>query len=283
MKAIISHDIDHFTLREHLFRDRIVPKFFIRSYLEFTKGKISFKELVLRHADVFTNKWQNIDELIAFNKSYGVPTTFFIAVAKGLGLSYSNEQAAHWIKHIKNSGCHVGIHLIEYMDLDKISKERKLFAELSGTENFGTRIHYIRNNKDTFSNLSKAGFSFDTSDYSYKAPYKIGNMWELPFQIMDGYVMQAPKRWQSRNLEQAKEYTLKMLDECAKHDLKYIGIDFHDRYFNNRFVTWKEWYMWLVDHLVSQKVELIDFNTAINELEKAPKIETPHTHPIFST
>lgn len=283
MKAIISHDIDHFTLREHLFKDLIVSKFFVRSYLEFVKGKISFSELTLRHVDIFTNKWQNIDELISFNNSYDVPTTFFVAVEKGLGLSYSNDQARFWIKRIKDQGCAVGLHLIEYTDIEMIKKEKDLFAELSGTRDFGTRIHYIRNAKDTFGNLAKAGFSFDSSDYNYKAPYKIGNMWQFPFQIMDGYVIQAPKRWQSRNLQQAKDQTLRMLDECAKNDLEYIGIDFHDRYFNNRFVTWKEWYMWLVDHLAAQKVELVDFKTAINELEKAQKIETPHPHAIFST
>jgi len=283
MKAIISHDIDHFTLSEHRFKDLIVSKFFIRSYLEFVKGKISIGEFVLRHADLFVNKWQNIDELISFNHSYEVPTTFFVAVEKGLGLSYSNQQARYWLKRIKDQNCQVGLHLIEYMDLAKINYDKELFAELSGIKEFGTRIHYIRSSKDTFSNLSKAGFSFDSSDLNYKAPYKIGEMWQFPFQIMDGYVIQAPKRWQSRNLEQAKEETLRMLDECAKHQLPYIGIDFHDRYFNNRFVTWKEWYMWLVDHLSTQKVELIDFRTAINELEKAQKIETPHPHAIFST
>jgi hypothetical protein len=283
MKAIISHDIDHFTLREHLFNDLIVSKFFIRSYLEFVKGKISIKELVLRHADIFTNKWQNIDELISFNRSYDVPTTFFIAVAKGLGLSYSNAQAEYWIKHIQKRGCKLGVHLIEYTDAEKIGYERELFAKLAGTHDFGTRIHYIRNTHDTFNNLSKAGFAFDTSDYGYKAPYKIGGMWQFPFQIMDGYVIQAPKRWQSKNLQQAKDATLSMLDKCAENDLKYIGIDFHDRYFSDRFVTWKEWYMWLVDHLSTQKVELIDFTTAINELETSQKIETPYPHSIFST
>src|SRR5687767_3220615 len=144
MKAIISHDIDHFTLREHLFKDLIVSKFFIRSYLEFVKGKISFSELALRHADIFTNKWENIEALISFNRSYEVPGTFFIAVEKGLGLSYSNQQARFWIKAIKDQGCQVGLHLIEYMDLEKITREKDLFAELSGTNDFGTRIHYIR-------------------------------------------------------------------------------------------------------------------------------------------
>lgn len=282
MKAIVSHDIDHFTLREHLFKDTILPKFYVRSYLEFTKGMISFRELVLRHADLFTNKWQNINELIAFNHSYSVPTTFFIAVQKGLGLSYSNDQAAFWIKQILEKGCGVGLHLIEYQDQVTINKERELFSKLSGKINFGTRIHYIRNSKDTFTHLANAGFSFDSSEHSFKAPYKVNDMWQFPFQIMDGYIIQSPKRWQSRNLRQAKEVTLRLLDECVMADLSYIGIDFHDRYFNDRFVTWKEWYMWLIDHLISQKIELIDFNTAINELEKASKIETSHTHTIFS-
>jgi len=68
MKAIVSHDIDHLTLSEHYFQDLIVPKFFVRSYIELLSGKISLTELFHRYGDVFKNQWQHIDELHSFNK-----------------------------------------------------------------------------------------------------------------------------------------------------------------------------------------------------------------------
>ena len=69
MQAIISHDIDHISVSEHLLKDSIVPKFIIRNGIELAKGKISMNEYVSRHVDLFKNKWQNIEELIDFNKS----------------------------------------------------------------------------------------------------------------------------------------------------------------------------------------------------------------------
>lgn len=271
MKAIVSHDIDHFTLTEHYFRDLIVPKFFVRSKIEFLIGKISFTELLLRWSDVFTNKWQNIDELIDFNKLYQVPTTFFVAVKKGIGLSYSNKQAQFWIEHILKRGCEVGIHGIEFDAFDKIKSEYNTFSKVSKQASFGCRMHYIRKMEGTYENMAKAGLVFDSSEYAIKNPYKVGVMWEFPFQLMDGYIMQKPKQWQCKNLEQTKDLTKKILEECDAKQLSYIGIDFHDRYFNNRFVTWRDWYTWLIDYLNAQKIEFVNFNTAIQELEKVSK------------
>ena len=78
MKAIVSHDIDHLTVTEHLLKDTIVPKFIIRSGIELAKGKITLQEFFYRHVDLVKNKWQNIDELIAVNKAHQVPSSVFL-------------------------------------------------------------------------------------------------------------------------------------------------------------------------------------------------------------
>src|SRR3954471_5402753 len=116
MKAIISHDIDHITVWEHLLRDTIIPKYMMRMHIELLSGKISSREYMLRWADFFKNKWQNIDELITFNNISGVPSSFFIAVNKGIGLNYSNEAALLWIEQMKSRGCEIGVHGICFAD-----------------------------------------------------------------------------------------------------------------------------------------------------------------------
>ncbi|HRH64142.1 MAG TPA: hypothetical protein PLI68_12530, partial [Bacteroidia bacterium] len=83
MKAIISHDIDHISVSEHLLKDTIIPKFLIRNLIELGTGKIGLAEFGLRHLDLVKNKWQNIEELIAFNKQHGIPSSFFIGVQNG--------------------------------------------------------------------------------------------------------------------------------------------------------------------------------------------------------
>lgn len=267
MKAIISHDVDHLTLSEHYLRDLIVPKYFIRSAIEFFNEKISFNELYERHLDIFRNQWQHLEALAEFNKQHKIPATYFIGVNNGVGLQYSTLHASNWILKLLSWGCEVGVHGIEFETLNLIESEYQSFKSISRLTQFGTRMHYIRTNNDTLANMSKAGYIFDSSEMSFSAPYKIGNMWEFPFQIMDGYIIQKPKQWQNKNLVEACDETKRIIDKALTLNLPYLGIDFHDRYFSNAHATWKNWYMWLINYLLENNIECIDFKKAILELE----------------
>ncbi len=268
MKAIISHDIDHLTAWEHLTRDLIIPKFIIRSKIELLSGKISANEFLTRGAEFFRNKWENIDELNTFNRAHGVPSSFFIGVKNGLGLSYPLSASSVWIKKLIEKDCEVGVHGIEFESAQKIQTEYDLFKSVSGLSSFGTRMHYVRKNESTFENMSRAGYLYDSSEHAFRNPYRIGEMWEFPFQVMDSWEMEAGKRWQTRNLEQAKEATKKDIEKSFTANLDFIGIIFHDRYFSKSFDTWMNWYEWLIDHLAQNKIEFVNFHTAINELNK---------------
>lgn len=267
MKAIISHDIDHITITEHLFSDVILPKFIIRSKIELLTGKISIGEFFLRLSEVFKNKWQNVEELIAFNSENQISSSFFIGVNKGIGLNYSNDCANYLAKIIHERGAVLYNHGIRFESLDVISSEKEKFKKVFNFEATGMRMHYVKRNADTLSNLSKAGYHFDSTEYSFSNPYKIGNMWEFPFQIMDGWIIENGKKWQSRNLDQSKEETKRIIDKCHSLQLEYIGIDFHDRYFSKSFKTWMEWYIWLIDYLKTNAIQTTTYELAIKQLE----------------
>src|SRR5687767_4270534 len=126
MKAIISHDIDHITVWEHLFRDTIIPKYLTRMHIELFSGKISMREYTLRWSDFFKNKWQNVDELITFNNISNIPSSFFVAVNKGVGLNYSNASALLWIDQMKYRNCELGLHGIEFDHFERMKKEYSL-------------------------------------------------------------------------------------------------------------------------------------------------------------
>jgi hypothetical protein len=267
MNAIISHDIDHITVWEHLFRDTIIPKYMVRMHIELLKGKISMREYTLRWSDFFKNKWQNIDELITFNNIYGVPSSFFIAVNKGVGLNYSNEAAQLWIDQMKNRKCEIGLHGIAYSNPAIMREEHDLFLKMTGDSSCGIRMHYVRNTDKTYTTLSDLGYRYDSTEHAFKDPYKIGSMWEFPFQIMDGWVIENSKSWQSMNLAGAKENTLRLIEKAQENKLEFLGIDFHDRYFSHSFSTWLSWYMWLVDHLKASGINFLNFSQAIQLLE----------------
>ncbi|MDQ3047213.1 MAG: hypothetical protein M3R27_06660 [Bacteroidota bacterium] len=280
MKAIISHDIDHLTVWEHT-KDLIVPKFIIRANIELATGKISFSEYLKRLSDLLGNKWQQIDELIAFNESNGVPSSFFIGVNNGLGLSYSVAQAAVWIEKISKRNIEIGVHGIDFESFETVKREYDIFNQYAAGNSFGMRMHYVRKNENTLKFMEQSGYTYDSTENSFRNPYKIGNMWEFPFQIMDGWVIDKGKRWQNQTLQQAKDTTLKLIDEAHQNNLEYLGVIFHDRYFSDSFKTWKNWYIWMVEYLSANKIQFVNFGQAISQLEHVNN-ETSHTHAILS-
>jgi hypothetical protein len=268
MKIILSHDVDHLTVWEHLFKDAILPKFAIRSQIELVNGKIGGREYLSRISDLFKNKWNGIDEVMAFNDSRGIKSTFFIGVNNGVGLSYPVEAAALSIRKIIDRGFEAGVHGINYADYNGIKKEYDLFRNLSGLENFGMRMHYLRSDEHTLENIAACGYRYDATDRGIKNPYRINGMWEFPLQVMDGWIINGSQRWQTRNLEQAKIETLEIIKEAENTGLEYLSILFHDRYFSDSFQSWRAWYCWLVDYLLNRECQFLTHTEAILELEK---------------
>ena len=266
MKVIVSHDIDHINVSEHL-TDLIIPKFLARSGLELFSGNISLSEFAFRIINLCRNKWQCLDELMDFNTENNIPATFFIGVENGRGLNYSGKARRYWINKIRERNYDIGVHSIAYDNLVKVIGEYKFFKEISGIHAFGTRVHYIKRSDDTLNFLAKAGYSFDSSDYEIKDPYKVHEMWEFPLHIMDGYIIENNGKYQNITLNRARELTLERIQKAKDLDLKYLNILFHDRYFDRSFKAWKDWYIWLIAYLKEQGYEFISFNDAMAELE----------------
>lgn len=267
MKAIISHDIDHIKVSEHLTKDLIIPKFIARSNIELFTGKISVSELGARIKDLLSNRWHKVPELIQFNSEMNVPATFFIGVKNGVGLSYNLTNAEELMQFILQHHCSLGIHGIAFDDEKIIKEEASVFSQSSGLKNFGIRMHYVRMSDNTLTYLANAGYTYDSSIHGMINPYKVGNMWEIPFQIMDGWIIENGKPYQTRNLAESIDATKKLIDESSRNGIRYLGIDFHDRYYCPAFNTWKKWYEWTVGYLIDNNIEMINFDRAVSELE----------------
>jgi len=264
MKIIVSHDIDHITAFEH--KNMIVPKFLIRNSIELITNKISFKEYALRYKELYINKWHNLEELMSFNKENNIPATFFIGMNNAKGLDYSLNNASKWAKEIDKNGFDIGVHGISYLDFDSINNEYNSLKEVINSD-FGIRMHYLRSVDDTFTNIAKSGYIYDSTILEDKNPYKIDNMWEFPLHIMDGNIMYQGKRWITKSLDEYKEITKERVEELIAKDIKYMTFLFHDRYFNDSFLTWKEWYIWSIKYFKSLGFEFISYKDAIKELE----------------
>lgn len=266
MKIIITHDIDHLTVREH-FSDLIIPKFMIRSHIELIGGFISLKEINERFSNFFNNKWQNLAEIFDFDKENEIPSTFFIGMDKGLGLSYPQSSAQFWANQILSHGFDLGVHGIAFSHEENMKKEYEDFKRLTGLENFGIRMHYLRKDETTLKLIGKAGYLFDTGIFTFEAPYKTERIWEFPIHIMDTYEFQVGKPWQNQTLDQVKKRTEEKIQTAINKNLPYLNVLMHDFYFSEGFSAFKQWYIWLVERLKNDNFEFINFKTAIRELE----------------
>lgn len=266
MKILISHDVDHLYSKDHWFRDFIYPKLWIRETLNLLKRKITLKEWFLRCTDCFRKERNHIEELMEFDSKHNVPSVFFFGMAKGLGMSYKPDEAKSKISYVKEGKFFVGVHGINFSSQDLIQNEFNTFRNLMGFEPQGIRMHYVRFDENTFSLLNNVGYLYDSTEFNkaqngtIKEPYKVGNMWEFPLTMMDGYLPQ--------NFEKAKEETLKVLEVCKEKKLNYISILFHDYQFSEAYKDIFEWYKWLIEYIENQEgLEFCSHIDAIKELE----------------
>ena len=268
MDIILSHDVDHITVWEH-WKDPIIPKFLVRSKLELLLGKISFGELVRRYGDLFRNRWERVEEVMDLHDRLGIKSCFFFGMANGIGLSYPLRHAERLVPRVLERGFEAGVHGIAFTDEAAIAEEYAHFARISGRKDFGIRMHYLRQDATTFAKLAAAGYRFDATSHGARDPHRLHGFWEFPLLFMDGWAMDGDKRYQSRDLAGAKEYTLGKLNEAEAAGLRYASILFHDRYYSASFATWKTWYEWLLELLMQRGHRFITHAQALEQLEVA--------------
>lgn len=268
MRVILSHDVDHITVWEH-WKDPIIPKFIVRGWLELTLRKVTMRELAHRHAGLVRNRWERIREVMDLHEKLDIKSCFFFGMANGVGLSYPLRHAEQHVPQVLARGFEAGVHGIAYTNAEDMAQEHRLFTAISGLDQFGIRMHYLRQDETTFQKLAALGYAFDATRQELSDPYRLHGMWEFPLLLMDGWAMDGDKRYQSRDLEGAKRYTLAKLEEAERAGLNYASILFHDRYYSPAFATWKAWYEWLLGHLKERGHGFVSHAEAMRQLEAA--------------
>jgi hypothetical protein len=266
MKLIISHDVDILHADDHL-KDLLMVKRIARNFIELLLGYASTLEVFHRVADICNNRIHRLPELISFDLENSIPSTFFFGMANGMYLNYSLERAAFWINKVQEAGLAVGVHGVEYDNPAAINREFDTFEPMTAGNNFGIRMHYLRMNGDTLINLEKAGYAFDSSVETLKAPYKVGRMWEFPLHIMDGSIFYRGRRWINTTFEQARQITLDMFAQAEAQGIPYFTILLHDPYFSPAYRHIYNWYRWVIQYAGENGLEFIDYRGAVEELE----------------
>lgn len=266
-KIIISHDVDHLWSTDHI-KDLIIPKLLVRSTIHLLQGKINLSNYLWRIWSCLPgNRWNRIPEILEFDKTNNIPSTFFFGMANGLGMSYPASKATCWIELVMNAGFDVGVHGINYTDTEKMAVEKEKFHRLSGLTEFGIRNHYVRYDNETFKKMSEIGYLFDTSQFCKEQirlnePYKVGDMWEFPLHVMDGYVLH------TGNFDKAKLDIESALESAIKKKKMFFTFLFHDYMYNSKqYPEEKALYEWFINHCKSLGLDFVNYRNAIKELE----------------
>ncbi|GAA0083807.1 hypothetical protein UT300007_02460 [Clostridium sp. CTA-7] len=266
MKIILSHDVDNLTTKEHK-NDLIIIKMIIRAFIELLLFRINFNTFFTRLKLIFNNNLTNIKELVELDKKYNTKATYFFATSNDSTLAYKAEAPKPHVNYILKNGLNVGIHGIAFNNFSKMKEEYDKFNTIHNTSNIGIRMHYLRKDRETFANMKKIGYAFDTTEYSpeLKQPYitKEGLV-EIPFHLMDSYLFQ-DKGLQKYNLDYAVKFTKKIIDDNYNNDIIF-NVNFHQEYFSNGWKDWKDWYTWIVEYCHNNNIEFISYQEVVDEL-----------------
>lgn len=260
MKVIVSHDVDHLYLSDHLF-DTFLPGLLLKSLKGWAQKGLTLKQVLARFKYAQLNR---VKELHQFNKENGVQETFFFGMRNALNLSYNYKKAKPFIEYLQSEEVEIGLHGIAYNDLSLLKEEQQRLNEMLGhTEPFGIRNHYLRQNEDTKSLMEKLGFIYDSTDLDIRSPYQVSEMWEIPISVMDASLIGYGKN----NAPEIKKKTLSIIEEAEQKKLPFFVVNFHDVYFSEGFPYHHEWYKWLINYLSSRSFEFITFKQAVHQLK----------------
>lgn len=258
MKIIVSHDVDHLRLGEHL-TDRYLPGTLYRSIISKMKGEpFNFWKR-------FAFRTERLRELRAFNQSFGISETYFFATRKGLSLSYAYQEAAPHIKRLLLEGVEIGLHGQSPDSLEGLQEEVRRLKEIHQGELVGIRNHYLRKTPNTLKYMEACGFRYDSTHMGIEAPFQSGSLWEIPISVMDVTSLSPIHN----HFPEAWENTMNTLEEAHAANLPYFVVNFHDLYFSDGWKMHRKWYTTLIEHFHQKQYSFISFREALTELSQA--------------
>ena len=229
----------------------------------------------------------NIDALMEFDKAHCVKPTYFFIMNQtqcqkdGLGFAYTPEDAKPFIDFVRTNGLDAGVHGIVFDDLDGMKEEADTWSTLMGTPPDCLRMHYVRYDDKTFERLSQLGYMYDSTEFyksercTIKAPYKIGNMWEFPLNIMECYLVSPYVKQHAylASAEEMKAQTLRIIGELKSKGINYLTVLFHDTGFCESLKGYRDWYKWFVGYVEETPgFEFTSYREAVVLLEQEAKL-----------
>jgi hypothetical protein len=84
---------------------------------------------------------------------------------------------------------------------------------------------------------------------------------------MEGYELEAGKKWQSKTTKEAIKSAIVKIKDAEKNGIEFLTILFHDRYFDDSFLSWKNWYKEIINYCKAQDYEFVNYRQAISYIK----------------
>lgn len=197
-----------------------------------------------------------------FNPYYGVPlvkeieerfnvrSTFFFRPEYDDGSSV--QQYEDTIKELVENGWEVGLHVNSTSTIKDIVLQRKSLERTVRGSVCGSRVHYLKVSKNTFSNLAKAGLKYDSSlMYSKEKidPRNSGyvcknNLIIFPVTFMDAYLF----TYMGLTEKTIIKFVLKQMERLFASGVQIVTLLWHD---NSIMMKGGRAYSTLINHMAS--------------------------------
>jgi len=165
------------------------------------------------------------------------------------------------------------VHGISVNSLEDMNLEFSLFHDISKSQKFGIRTHYLRSSKNYLDYVEEIGYLYDSSNYLMGDPKIYKNIVLFPLNVMDGKLIETkPFGVQRSNYDFIFNKTKKIISNAENNNQEYFTLLFHDRYFSDEFPVWKKWYIEIIKYLISEGHTFINFENA-TELLKMNKLK----------
>jgi peptidoglycan/xylan/chitin deacetylase (PgdA/CDA1 family) len=220
--ACLTHDVDHFGLRNHKF-DHTMFGFLYRasigSVLEVCRSRKSLRQLgtnwaaavslPLVHLGIVNDFWGSFDRYLEIED--GLPSTFFVISEKDepgrdVNGRLMAKRAARYdiaalgadLQKLKTAGHEIAVHGIDaWRDSVRGRAELERISRVTGDGATGVRMHWLYFDENSPRILEQAGFAYDSSigyneTVGYRAgttqvfkPFQTRQLLELPLHVMD--------------------------------------------------------------------------------------------------
>lgn len=262
---VLSHDLDHISLREHYSDGSIFRHAygFGRQHLlhRFQPVQLLDTWVGIGLASAGRDRWTAaVSSLQEAERAAGVRSTWFVAVRKGRGISYGEQALKSVLEKLIPGGFEIGLHGQACDNAQALAEECRDLSRLAGIPILGLRMHYLNLTPAVFDGAASAGLTYESTVFSrdnlHPDRHELAQprlvrpgLVEIPLHVMDSTLFSSTGLGMTAC--QATQYCQRLMDRAAEQG-KVLVMNLHPNMFSRQHRAAQEWYRGLLSRLTQR-------------------------------